>query len=207
MTGKFSLRFLSAFGLLAMIAAGGATPPAAQEVQKKHPVPAEKAQAKARDLIFDIFKDDLEHAKEPDAKSKLAAYLIGQGKESRDDLTNRYVLYIEATALAAAAGDAPLALSALDELARDFEIDLWQLKTVALSAAAANSPSKDVSKAQVDLLLPMIADAVEADNYGAAVALGKIAGVAAVKSKSVALVTTVQKRNEEVAAVQKGFAR
>jgi len=205
MIGKLTLRGVGMTVLVAATCIG--TTPSAQEPVKKHAVPPEKAQAKARELIFDIFKDDLQNAKEPEAKTKLATYLIGQGKESRDDLTNRYVLYIEATALAAAAGDAPLALSALDELARDFDVDLWQLKTVALSAAAANSPTKEVSKAQVELLLPMIADAVEADNYEVAVALGKIAAVAAVKSKAVAMVTRVQKRNDEVAAVQKGFAR
>jgi WD40 repeat protein len=179
----------------------------AQESTKKHAVPPEKAQAKARDLIFDIFKEDIANAKEPEAKSKLAAYLVQQGKESRDDLTNRYVLYIEATALGSAAGDATLALSALDELAKDFDVDLWKLKSVALAAAAENSPTKEISKAQVELLLPMIAEAVEADNYDVAVTLGKIADVAARKSKVIALVGAVQKRQEEVLTVQRGFAR
>ena len=206
MAGTFSPRLVFATLPLLVVALIGSAPPSAQETAKKHPVPAEKAQAKSRELILDVFKDDLQDTK-PESKSKLAAYLIQQGKESRDDLTNRYVLYIEATALAASAGDAALSLAALDEMARDFDIDLWKLKTVALSAAAANSPTKEVSKAQVELLLPMIADAVEGDNYEIAIALGKIAGVAAVKSKVVALVTSVQKRNEEVAAVQKGFAR
>ncbi len=206
MIGTYSLRFLIGFGVLAAFALVGSAPYAAQETSKKHAVPTEKAQTKSRDLIFDIFKDDLQDPK-PASKSKLAAYFIQQGKESRDDLTNRYVLYIEATALAAASGDAQLALSALDEVARDFDVELWKLRTIALSAAATNSPTKEASKAQVELILPMIADAVEADNYELAVALGKIAGAAAVKSKVIALVTTVQKRNEEVAAVQKGFAR
>jgi hypothetical protein len=205
MTCTFSPRVFALSGLL--LATAWSATPFAQESAKKHPVPSEKAQAKSRDLIFDIFKEDIANAKEPEAKSKLAAYLVQQGKESRDDLTNRYVLYIEATALGSAAGDATLALSALDELAKDFDIDLWKLKSVALAAAAENSPTKETSKAQVELLLPMIAEAVEADNYDVAVALGKIADVAARKSKVLTLVTAVQKRQEEVLTVQKGFAR
>src|SRR5438128_6570415 len=86
-------------------------------------------------------------------------------------------------------------------------VDLWQLKAKALEAAAESSPSKENSRAQVEMLLPMMAEAVEADNYEAALALGKIAEVAARKSKVIALVTSVQKRQEEVQAVQKGFAR
>ncbi|MCI0683235.1 MAG: WD40 repeat domain-containing protein [Gemmataceae bacterium] len=205
MMGTLSPRVVCWLGILFAVSLACCTSLTAQETAKKHPVP--KDQTRSRDLIFDIFKEDLQNAKEPEAKSKLAAYFIQQGKESRDDLTNRYVLYIEATALAAAAGDAPLALSALDELAKDFDVDLWKLKATALAAAAENSPTKETSKAQVELLLPMIAEAVEADNYDAAVTLGKIADVAARKSKVIALVTAVQKRQQEVVTVQKGFAR
>jgi len=48
---------------------------------------------------------------------------------------------------------------------------------------------------------------VEADNYEIALALCKITESAARKSKSLALVSVAQKRQEEVEAVQKGFAR
>ena len=75
------------------------------------------------------------------------------------------MLYIEATALGSAAGDATPALSALDEVAKDFDVDLWKLKSVALAAAAEKSPTKENEQGQVELLLPMIAEAVEADNY------------------------------------------
>ena len=205
MTGTFVPRIL-VFGIAAALGLGGFAL-SAQETAKKHPVPAEKAQAKARDLILDIFKEDLASARDAESKAKLASYLVQQGKESRDDLTNRYVLYIEATALAAAAGDASLALASLDELAKDFDVDAWKLKTTALGAAAENSPAKEISKAQVDLLLPMIHEAVEADNYDTALTLLKIADTAARKSKVIALVGAVQKRQEEVLTVQKGFAR
>jgi hypothetical protein len=192
-------------GLLALTLLLGVGP--AQEAGKKHPVPGKDAQAKSLELILDIFKEDLQNAKDAESRSKLAAYLMQQGKESKDDLTNRYVLYIEAAALASAAGDAPLALTALDETAKDFDVDLWKLKTLSLATAAEQSPSKEISKTQVDLLLPMIAENLEADNYETALALCKVADVAARKSKSLALVASVQKRYEEVQAVHKGFAR
>lgn len=206
MNGSLLSRAAIVIGLFTALAVPGNSRLPVQE-SRKLAVPAAKAQDKSRALILDIFKDDLENAKAPEAKSKLAAYLVQQGKESREDMTNRYVLYIEATALAASAGDVPLALSALDELAKDFDVDLWKLKTVALSAAANNSPTKETSKAHVDLLLPMIADAVEADQYEIAVTLSQIAEVAARKSKVLTLITAAQKRHEDVLAVQKGFAR
>src|SRR5262245_24923639 len=174
---------------------------------KKSPVPAKTAQAKALDLINDIFKEDFAGAKDPEARSKLAAFLLQQGKESRDDVANRYVLYREARDLAARAGDAALALTAIDEMARDFDVSAFDMKASTLATVAENVPTKEAGKALVELLLPMIAEAVEADQYEPAVALGAVAETAARKSKVLALVSAVQKRNEEVRTVQKGFAR
>jgi sugar lactone lactonase YvrE len=179
----------------------------AQETAKKRPVPSKDAQARSLALVLDIFKEDIQSAKDPESKSRLAADLLQQGKESKDEPANRYVLYIEAAALAAGAGDAPLALTAIDELAKDFDVDAWKLKAVSLGAAVEQSPSKETSKSQFDLLLPMIAETVEADNYEIALSLCKIAESAARKSKSLALISVAQKRQEEVEAVQKGFAR
>lgn len=206
MTRTFVSRLATILGLFTLLAMWGAAP-SAQETGKRRPLPSKEAQAKSLKLILEIFGDDFEKAKDSESRTKLASYLMQQAKESRDDLVNRYVLYIEASALAAAAGDATLALVCVDELAKEFDIDPWKLRTTALAAAAENSPSKETSKTHVELLLPMIADAVEADSYDTALALVKIADVAARKSKVIALVGTVQKREEEVRAVQKSFAR
>ena len=53
-----------------------------------------------------------------------------QGRESKDkeEAPNRYMLYRMAADLAAQAGDAPLALTAVDELARSFPVNALELK-------------------------------------------------------------------------------
>jgi hypothetical protein len=173
----------------------------------KLPIPDKASQVRAMDLIESIFRDDLAAAKEPEAQSKLAAYLLQQGRESKDEPGNRYVLFREARLLAARAGDATLALSAADELARDFQVPLLEVKANTLAAVADGNLSKEAAKTLVDLTLPLLHDALEADNYDAAIALGKVADIAARKSKNLATVTAVQKRNDEVLAVRKGFAR
>lgn len=174
---------------------------------KKLPIPDKAAQAKAEALILDIFKEDLAAAKTSELKAKLAAYLLQQGKETRDDPATRYTLFRDARNLAAQAGDASLALQAIDELARDFDVNPHELKAQILAVVAENVPTAEVAKSLVEMLLPYINDAVEADDYEAALALAKVAETAARKSKILALVTSVQKRQEEVRAVQKGFAR
>lgn len=177
----------------------------AQDAGKKQPVPDQAAQAKSQALVYDLFKEDIDKAKEPDAKAKLAANLLQQGKENRD--ADRYVLFREARKLASEAGDPTLTLLIVDEITKEFDVNALELKAASLTAVAEHQTSKITSKALVDLLMPMIADALDADNYDAAFAFGKVAETAAKKSKVLALVTAVQKRNEEVQAVHKGFAR
>jgi len=180
---------------------------AADETGKKTPIPDQAAQAKALALVLDIFKDDLQAAQEPEAKVKLAVNLLQQGKESRDDAANRFVLYREACKLASLAGDANLTLLAIDETARDFDVNPLELKAAGLTVVAENVTTKEGGKALVDLVLPLISEALDADNYQAAFSLGKVAEMAARKSKSLTLVSAIKKRNEEVEAVHKGFAR
>src|SRR5437879_997122 len=118
----------------------------AGESGKKLPVPDQAAQAKSLALVLDIFGEDIKAAQEPQAKAKLAINLLQQGKESRDDAANRYVLFREARDLAAKAGDANLTLLAVEEMARDFDVSALDLKAAALAVAADNVPSKEASK-------------------------------------------------------------
>src|SRR4051794_15709903 len=99
---RFSMRQI----VLLLVIGVSALALGAEEPGKKLPVPSAAAQAKALALVMDIFKEDIQAAKEPEAKVRLAVNLLQQGKESRDDAANRYVLFREARLLAAQAGDA-----------------------------------------------------------------------------------------------------
>ncbi|MBI3407512.1 MAG: WD40 repeat domain-containing protein [Planctomycetes bacterium] len=174
---------------------------------KRLPVPNKAAQAKAMALVDDIFKEDFAAAKEPEARNKLAADLLQQARENKEDTANRYVLYREARNWAAKAGNFTIALQAIDELARDFEVNALEMKATALAELVDNLPGKEAGKALVDLLEPIINEAVEADQYDAALAFGKVAEAAARKAKILTLVASVQKRNEDVQTVKKSFAK
>jgi WD40 repeat protein len=174
---------------------------------KKQPVPDKKALAKADDLVNDIFKDEIKAAKDPEARVKLATYLMQQGDESGDDPAARYVLYRWTRDLAVQAGDPKLALGAIDKLATYFEVPAFDLKADALAKLAPNVPTKEPSKALTEMTLDLITEALEADNYDAAVALGKVATEAAKRSQVVALVTSVAKRSEEIAVAREKFSK
>jgi WD40 repeat protein len=179
----------------------------AGEPAKRRPIPDKAALAKAESLVNEIFKDDIDRAKDAETLSRLASNLLAQGRDAKDEDANRYVLLREARNLAARAGDASLALAAAEETAKEFDVSSLELKAATLGQVVASTTSKEAAKTLVDITLPLLTEALEADQYETAIQLGKVAENAAKKSKILNLVTAVQKRNEEVLAVQRGFAR
>ena len=174
---------------------------------KKLPIPDKAAQTRAAKLIDDIFHEDIAAAKDSAAKITLANYLLQQGRESKNDPANRFVLYEQAALLAAKAGDAGLVLLAIDELSRSYHVNVLEMKARILAGAGEANLSTEAGKALVEIVLPLINEAVEADNYEVALSLGKVALSAARKSEVANLDTTVQKLNEDVLVVQKSFVR
>ena len=180
--------------------------PAAQQPGKT-PIPDKAAQAKAQKLLLDIFADDLEKATSNDAKTKLAAYLFGQGKEAKDDAAVRYVCYREASELAAKGADVGLALTIVEELSRIYDVDPLLAKADVLGLAVASATEKETGQALVEAIRPLLNEAVDLDHYKAAHQLGEAAIAAAKKAKSPSLVLELQRRVEEIKGIEKNFAR
>lgn len=198
--GAFALAILFLCGLLAFTPSGAGV--------KKTPIPDKAAQEKSFTLVLDIFKEDFEKAeKSPEEKVKLAGVLMQQGRESRDDVANRYVLFREALGLASGAGDFHLTFQIIDELGRDFAVDPIDMKSKSLDVIVKNVPTKEVAKDLYDLLQPLISEAVEADQYESATHLATIAEQAARKSKALPLVSAAKKRQDEVALQAKSFSK
>jgi hypothetical protein len=171
------------------------------------PVPEPAAQDKARKLVREVFEEDFKNAQEPAARVKLAAELLQQGRDTKDDLALRYVLLVEGRDLAARGGDAALAFIAIDEIGKTFALDPLASKAAALKLAVEATDSKETGKALLELALPLIGEALDADSYPAARVLGEVAEAAARKAKSPSLVLDAQKRQGEIAAAEKGFAK
>jgi hypothetical protein len=169
--------------------------------------PDKASQNKALKLVLEVFQDDLKNAQDSAARAKLAAELLQQGRETKDDMALRFVLLQEARDLAARAGEAGLAFSAIEEIGKTFAIDVMAAKAAALALAVEGASSKESGKALLDLTLPLVAEALEADNYEAARILGQAAEAAARKARSPSLVLDAQKRIEQIALAEKGFAK
>ncbi|MCC6421557.1 MAG: WD40 repeat domain-containing protein [Gemmataceae bacterium] len=183
---------------------GGAQEPAA----RRRPVPDKTARVAAAKLVDEIFQQDFANAKDADARTRLAATLLQQARDSRrDDLPAAYVLYERARAAAAAGGNYQLALQTADEQAAEFDVPALDLKADALTAAGKVLVGEEPNRSLVDVALRLVGDAIDADNYPAALRFGEVAENAAKKAKKIPLVNAVRKRLDEVATMQKGYSR
>ena len=174
---------------------------------KRAAIPDPKAQAKSLQLIHDIFGDDYEQAKAPEAKNKLASTLFQQGKEVKDDPATRFVCFREARDLAAKGGDFSLAMVVIDELNRLYEVDALLQKADVLGLAVASATEKEAGLALVDVIRPLLNEAIDLDHYKAAHQLGDALVNAAKKARSPSLVLEVQKRVEEIKEIEKSFGK
>jgi WD40 repeat protein len=202
-------RILSAAGVAVffLIALIALPPLTAQPNSTKAPIPDVKAQHAAMSLLLDIVSDDYKNATTSDDKAKLASFLFGQGKQVKDDSAVRYVCWREARDLAAKAGDINLAMAVIDEIDRAYEVDALLLKADVLGLAVAATTEKEQGLALVEIIRPLLNEAVDLDHYKAAHQLGDAIISAAKKGKSPSLVLELGKRIEEIKATEKNFAK
>jgi len=172
---------------------------------EKKPVPKAEAQAAAEKLVKEVFKDDYAKTKAAD-KLALAQKLLQQAEETKDDAAARYVLFREAINLATQAGDLTQAFTAADELAKEFAVSGAALKAAAIDKAAADVAPAD-AKALVETLLPIIDEAVTADDYDTAARIAKAAEGAAKKTKMLAVVSQVTSRAKDLDKLKANFEK
>ena len=179
---------------------------------KKWPIPSKDAQAKIEGLLQELYKDDLVKAdNDPLLRARLAQTLLFEGKETKDDPAGRYVLFSKAHALAAQAGDVNTALQAADELAQDFVIApgvIFQMKIAMLQQASktVGAPA-DAYQAVIDRVMLTLDDTLDGDDYPSSLALIAAADQAARRLRSIALLASIRKKQDEIAHLQKDFAR
>jgi hypothetical protein len=178
-----------------------ATPIAASSKDNRTPVPDAASQEKAEKLIKELFQD--EYAKKaPRDKLTLADKLLEQANETKDDLAARFVLMREARDLAVEAGDPIEALKVVDSMAKEYAVNAVTMKTTVLQAVKKwTSPARN--KILVDAVVPIVDDALAADDFDSADKLLKIGEAAARKTRNVALVTSILSRMKQVEGLRK----
>jgi len=161
-------------------------------------VPDAAAQKEAEKVVRDVFKEEFSK-KTPAARVALARKLLQQGIDTQDNEPNCYVLLREAGDLAALSGESTLALQAISELSKRFQVNGIELKLAALAASAKVLKTPEEFAGVARGYLGVVEDALAAEEYDSA-ERGASAGVqVAKKAKDLALVAKIDSRGKEVA--------
>jgi hypothetical protein len=182
-----------------------------QAQERKLPVPGAAEISKAESLIQELYKDEFSKAKGDNAaKSRLAQTLLQEGKDTTDLIAGRYQLFVHARQLSSEVGDGPTALQAIEELAHSFQVpakEIFGLKIDALGIASKASSTSDAYQTVIDSALALLDDALALDDFPASMQLLDTAEAAGKRLRNVSLVSSIRKRQDEVAALQKEYSR
>jgi hypothetical protein len=166
--------------------------------RKLLPVPDKESQQKARADMKEVLKGAFAQAKTPAQRTVLAKVLIKYGVETKNDPVARFVLLREARDQAADVAAFATAMSAVDEMARWYEINPLAMKAEVLTKGPKLSlaQSEVLARHAVNLLDAAIAD----DQYELADRMGSLALSAAGASTNQYL---LQRAKEHIGQIEK----
>lgn len=139
------------------------------------------------------------------AKLALAAKLLNEGLETRNDPAGSYVLFSQARDLAAQCGDLPSALQGCEALEAMFTITRRESRGPAYEMLAANSKVPAVLQEAVDALLQFVDDAAASDDFEAGTRYVKLADAAAARGRLTYYVLRITARGKELEAQRLEF--
>jgi hypothetical protein len=170
--------------------------------------------ARAEELVRDVFKEEYSRAKtDRAARKELAATLLKQAKQIREDPAVRLVALREARDLAGRAGELDIAFQAIAELARDNSGNVLDMKEKVLHDALSSLPagSEPATQAEATALaevaLDLAGSAADAEDFDRGVRLGELAEHAARRGKALGMLAGIHKRNDRLRVLQKQTAR
>ncbi len=169
------------------------------------PVPDAAAQERATRTIKNLFKDEIDAAKSPAAKIELAKNMLQRGIDTQDDPAGQYVLLRMARDGAVAQADPALALQAVDEIARSFQIDALAAKLETLTAISKSMMNPAQSKTFAETANAVVDDAIFADNYEIARQALALAQAAAKKTRDAELNKLTAGRAKEIDSLEQAF--
>jgi serine/threonine protein kinase len=164
-------------------------------------VPDSTSLRDAEKMIRDAFKGDYVRKTQGDLQV-LAKKLQAEAAKPQKEPSVQYALLAECRDVAAQAGEIALAMAMIDELDRYFAIDLVTQKTDTLAAAGKVLKSPEAARALAEAYGPVIDQAVERDNYDAALLLCPKAETAAKAGQSPGLTARIQARTREVTSLR-----
>ena len=168
----------------------------------RKPVPAKTDVDVAAQKIKEVFRSEFAKTKASD-RAALARRLSELAAETKDDVATRYAILMEAKELASKSGDAILFLATARQIAADFRISLRD--ACGKDAPASSMTGLAVPREQVQALLELVDEAIDAGDFTAAGA--SVVGIESIarKNRFPDLVAAAQLRSQSLPALRKDF--
>lgn len=171
------------------------------------PVPSKDEQDKAFQNIKLAHREDYRAVADGKANAKkLAAKLLAEAMEKKENNADRYVRLEQARLLACKAGDLDIAMQAVGEMSVAYDLNGHQLILATLSSVANSVEKKDEAEELTNDLLRRMNDSANKEDYVSAMQFAEIAAVAARRTKYLPLVLNVRRENRRIAAARKQFS-
>ena len=169
-------------------------------------VPDPVLQNKSQALIHQVFAKEFARTAPADRQA-LARQLLAQARDTKDDVTARYVALADSADLAAGAGDAATALAALDDMVRQFSVDGLDLRRAALVRAGAAATAPADCETAMRLALETADQAAAVDAFDVVQQLATLAESAANKTRQLKVVASIQVRLADLRGLVAEFAQ
>ncbi|NQT11680.1 MAG: WD40 repeat domain-containing protein [Planctomycetes bacterium] len=189
----------------AAIFASGSSLAHARQIGAASAVPDKAALDEAQRLIREVFQKEFDGAKTSAEKTELAKKMLGQAKDSVDDPAHHFVLLRVAREVAVQAGNAEVAMEAVDQMALAFQVDASAIRVECLEGVSKSARLSGQFRALARQAVPLIDQAVATDDYAAAERLGKLAVAAAQKAREYTMGKQLSVKMEAVAEAKNAF--
>ena len=182
------------------------SPLLAQQANPRAPIPDDAARAEALRLAKEVYAQEYVNAKTVEQKKALAETLLRKAGESKDDAAAQFVLLRLARDVAVLAGEADVAMRAVDQIAASYQADGPSMKAELLPKLAASARSPQQRHRVVTHGLALVDEAVSNDEFPTATEMcGRLVS-AARNARDSELLQSVTERSQEVARIAKAYA-
>jgi hypothetical protein len=169
-------------------------------------VPDMKAQQEAKKQIKQTFNDEYSRTNSPAGKLLLARKLFKQNGDF-DDKNVRYVLLREVLDLATEVGEARLAFSAIDQLAKGFQVDQDSMRLNVLKTAVRSARHRDLIDGVGYVALDWVPDLISRDQFATASRVASLGRTAGQKAKNGHIVSLARHYEKQARGLQREYRK
>ena len=179
---------------------------AAALAQPRAPLPDAPAQARAQQLLRDVYGKEYDAAKTSKQKTELAKKLLDQAAKSKGDPASHFVLLRVAKEVAVLGADGETALEAVERMVATYDVDAMEMRLDCVKGLADAAKLSSQHAALAEQAYSLVDVALAEEDFEAAGRFGQIAEQFAKRGRNYSLLKEVVARMEDLDEIQQAHA-